>query len=221
MVTKIEVLDAIMGSNMNQVGNKPLRKELFEVYVGRLGDEVVYVGQGKVDRHKHLNSGVSHVYEANMAHFAGNVIGIEVLLLDGKGMAVAKEAELIQELQPRWNKIGGGSSGMRSSIALALLSHTHDGSKQSDDWELLNYARHHLQANNTMYIRPLYAPLDNDHLNRMSARFSRRTSPHKIYESFVKTQDEFGTLYTIKYQESFMAGLSIQIKYCIAGVSRK
>ena len=36
---------------------------MYEVYVCKLNDEVLYVGQGKLGRHKHCNSGCSHVYE--------------------------------------------------------------------------------------------------------------------------------------------------------------
>lgn len=197
-----------------------LSKEMFEVYIGRIANEVVYVGQGKLDRHKHLNSGVSHVYEANMAHFTGKTVEVDLLLLPSKELAISKESELIQELQPRWNKIGNNSSGMRASLSLALRSHTHDGGKQSDDWILLNHARSNLHADNTMYIRSDCVPLSGRHLHMMSVRFGRRTTPHKIYESFIKTKDESGIIYTIKYRASFMSNLSIQIKHCITGVSR-
>ena len=38
---------------------------MYEVYICKLGDEVLYVGHGKLGRHFHCNSGTSHVYELN------------------------------------------------------------------------------------------------------------------------------------------------------------
>lgn len=44
---------------------------MYEVYVCKLNDEVLYVGQGKLGRHNHCKSGCSHVYELNKLHFLG------------------------------------------------------------------------------------------------------------------------------------------------------
>jgi len=46
-----------------------MKSEWSEVYLCYLEDEIVYVGSGKLNRHKHCNSGISHVYELNRLHF--------------------------------------------------------------------------------------------------------------------------------------------------------
>lgn len=74
-----------------------------EVYIGRVGGQVVYVGEGRVGRHKHLNSGVSNVYQANQQHFLGRTIETEVILIDEKEKADALETELIEQYSPPWN----------------------------------------------------------------------------------------------------------------------
>ena len=75
------------------------------VYVGRLNGCVVYVGEGKPGRETHLNSGISHVYEANQAHFSGARISVEIVHKGlSKTQAIEKEKELIISLQPTWNK---------------------------------------------------------------------------------------------------------------------
>lgn len=74
-----------------------------EVYIGRVDGQVVYVGEGRVGRHKHLNSGVSNVYQANQQHFLGRTIETEVILVDEKEKADALETKLIEKYAPPWN----------------------------------------------------------------------------------------------------------------------
>lgn len=75
------------------------------VYAGYYDDTCVYVGEGKPDRYLHLNSGVSHVYEANYYHHTGKYIEVRVLAKDlSKEEALALESNLILELRPLWNK---------------------------------------------------------------------------------------------------------------------
>ena len=77
----------------------------YEVYIAKVYEVVVYVGEGKEGRHKHITSGVSHCYEANKAHFRGDVLSVEVLTQETKESAKSIELELIQELKPLWNKV--------------------------------------------------------------------------------------------------------------------
>ena len=51
----------------------------YEVYVCKNGSEVVYIGEGRFGRHKHCNSGTSHVYELNKLHFDGVVLEVDVV----------------------------------------------------------------------------------------------------------------------------------------------
>lgn len=43
--------------------------DIYEVYVCKHNDEIVYIGSGKTGRHKHCLSGVSANYELNKLHF--------------------------------------------------------------------------------------------------------------------------------------------------------
>lgn len=75
----------------------------YEVYIGSYNGEVKYVGEGKTGRHKHLNSGVSSLYEANEFHFQGKTLDIKVRPMSSKDRAKEVEAELIAKLAPEWN----------------------------------------------------------------------------------------------------------------------
>lgn len=80
---------------------------MYEVYVCKLGDEVLYVGQGRCGRHKHCNSGASHVYELNKLHFSGIEVIVDVVYVDSrKDVVLEKERKMIYELQPKFNIVG-------------------------------------------------------------------------------------------------------------------
>ena len=77
----------------------------YEVYIGMLDGEIVYVGEGVIGRHKHLNSGVSNVYSANRIHFNCGYIDVEVVHSGlNKQEATELEKQLIYEFKPTWNK---------------------------------------------------------------------------------------------------------------------
>lgn len=75
----------------------------YEVYIGRYQGAVMYVGEGKKGRHKHLNSGTSALYQANKSHFEGKVLDIEIRPMQTKEEAERLEKELIASLSPAWN----------------------------------------------------------------------------------------------------------------------
>ena len=81
-----------------------MAKKIYEVYLCKHEGIVVYVGQGYYNRHKHCNSGTSHVYELNNLHFQGVVFDVEVNILDNKDVAVKKEREFIKKYLPKFNK---------------------------------------------------------------------------------------------------------------------
>lgn len=96
--------------------------KIYEVYVCRLGDEVMYVGQGEKGRHKHCNSGISHVYELNRLHFLGNRFVVDVVeYTKSKKEALEVELKLIRELEPKLNvKMGNFvGSNMANKVASA------------------------------------------------------------------------------------------------------
>lgn len=78
----------------------------YEVYKCRLDGNVIYVGQGKTNRHKHCNSGCSHVYELNKMHFQGIVFDVAVKRVKTKYDAILLENHYIQKYKPKYNTVG-------------------------------------------------------------------------------------------------------------------
>lgn len=71
----------------------------YEVYICKYGEDVLYVGQGKIGRHLHCNSGCSHVYGLNRLRFGDVKFTVEVLSLHKtKESAIKEENRLIS----RW-----------------------------------------------------------------------------------------------------------------------
>lgn len=61
------------------ISRDTLKNKNHIVYIARDIDNVVrYIGEGKADRFKHVNSGVSHVYELNKEHFLGRKMDIQI-----------------------------------------------------------------------------------------------------------------------------------------------
>lgn len=75
----------------------------FEVYICKIGSEIVYVGSGKLNRHKHCNSGTSHVYEMNKLHFNGVLFTVEVTHFATREVALEQEIKLIRSYSPKYN----------------------------------------------------------------------------------------------------------------------
>jgi hypothetical protein len=95
MTKTVEVLDALMGSG----------KATHEVYIASSGEYTLYVGEGKIGRHRHCSGGVSHVYGLNLCHFTNTPIKVEVVhLSSSKEYCEAMESDLIYKLKPCLNK---------------------------------------------------------------------------------------------------------------------
>ena len=78
----------------------------YEVYVCKYEDDVLYVGQGKVGRSSHCNSGCSHVYGLNRLHFGKVNFTVEILSLhETQKEAVQEERRLIALHTPKFNKV--------------------------------------------------------------------------------------------------------------------
>lgn len=81
---------------------------MYEVYIAKLENSVVYIGKGKIGRHRHLKSGKSSCVEANKEFFSDNKLRVEVHSTYSKDReALLVEKQLIQELKPLWNKTEG------------------------------------------------------------------------------------------------------------------
>ena len=185
---------------------------MFEVYVGRIGNTVVYVGQGKLGRHKHLTSGISHVYEANRAHFLGDRVDVTVTLVESKVTAVEKEAVLILEMLPIWNKSLVPNTGMRSTLVKTMKRYENTGVVlHKTCWYLLEYAKENLMANNTIYVPTNgIEGCSRQTLYKLHLQFhNRKKDSHKVYESITRVTPEVGeNHYVIKFQEYFMSHIN-------------
>lgn len=85
----------------------------FEVYICSLDKEILYIGSGKINRHKHCNSGISHVYELNKLHFEGKTFTIELKFFDTKEESLEEEINLISKYVPKFNILFTGKSSGR------------------------------------------------------------------------------------------------------------
>ena len=78
---------------------------MFVVYCAKIDGEIVYIGSGKKGREKHCNSGCSHVYALNKAHFEGKDVVVEVMKdCCSKEEALEEEICAIKSLKPTYNK---------------------------------------------------------------------------------------------------------------------
>jgi hypothetical protein len=86
-------------------GSKKKEQAIHIVYVCRYKGDCVYVGEGIQNRHLHITSGISHVYQANAYHFSGRVVDVEIIATGlSKAESLELEAKTILELRPAWNK---------------------------------------------------------------------------------------------------------------------
>ena len=77
----------------------------YEVYAAEYKGDVMYVGSGKKDRHKHLTSGTSHVYLANKHHFDNKLLAVSIIFTtDSKEESLEVEKAYIRDLKPAWNE---------------------------------------------------------------------------------------------------------------------
>lgn len=94
-----------------------------EVYVCKLNGEIVYVGKGKLGRHKHCNSGTSHVFELNKIYFTEGSDVLEVSVVKyfkTDGEAREYEKLLISKYNPKFNKALTGNCNKASTSSESL-----------------------------------------------------------------------------------------------------
>ena len=90
-----------------------MNKDLYEVYVVSTEDTVLYVGQGKLGRHQHCDSGLSHVYGLNRLHFGKVPLKVEVVeTFKTKAESEKREFELIKKFNPKFNLKNNGDSSV-------------------------------------------------------------------------------------------------------------
>lgn len=95
---------------------------MYYVYAGYSGDQLMYIGKGKENRDSHLNSGCSHVYEANKFHFSGGVLEVVRIADHLEELdALELEAFVILEASPLWNSASTGNTYKRSESTSKYL----------------------------------------------------------------------------------------------------
>lgn len=106
----------------------------YYVYSGAYGGKIVYVGKGVKERCLHLNSGISHLYEANKLHFLGEQIDIKIEL-EGltSEQALEEEKRLIIDWQPLWN---GNDNPRRVWVDLIRRSARYIRTLETVPWSL-------------------------------------------------------------------------------------
>lgn len=96
----------------------------YEVYVCKYKEDVLYVGQGKVGRSSHCNSGCSHVYGLNRLHFGKVDFTVDVVSLhETQKEALDEECRLISKLKPKFNKRNNDINSHYNLYNLTYLEH--------------------------------------------------------------------------------------------------
>lgn len=94
--------------------------KIYELYTCSYEGKIVYVGEGIRGRHKHCNSGCSHVFGLNKIYFTEGVESLSVKVLSefkSKIQAQKKEKELIRKYEPMFNKNHSKSCNRQQNMA--------------------------------------------------------------------------------------------------------
>ena len=141
---------------------------VYEVYICKYNGEIVYVGEGIRGRHRHCNSGKSHVYELNELYFTGDktLFNIDVSYVASKKIARETETRLIKKYKPKFNKVGvtndrGAKGVFCARFKLLLTNAVNDSDLTSLKKEKLNvcfdqfliYHSHDMLKNEGLLIR--------------------------------------------------------------------
>lgn len=91
-----------------------MSNKVYEVYICRYNGEIVYIGEGALNRHLHCTSGTSHVFELNELYFLGDkgLFEVDVKYFPTKDKASENEVELIKTYKPKFNKKGNGGTSI-------------------------------------------------------------------------------------------------------------
>ena len=123
-----------------------MNKEVYIAYGGN--NEVLYVGQGNIGRHKHCLSGTSHNKDLNRYYFNNgedSSMTVEVVhscLSDSE--AKAKESEYIKTLKPLFNVVGVSECSYLSATDVVKYENLiqYYLNKEIPDWTV----EHHLKV---------------------------------------------------------------------------
>ena len=99
--------------------------KIHELYHCKYKGEIIYIGHGARGRHRHCDSGCSHVYKLNKIHFSegkGSLYTEVIEEFNDKDSAKAKELLEIQKYRPSLNKVHNGCNNrqLRADESKAL-----------------------------------------------------------------------------------------------------
>jgi hypothetical protein len=119
---------------------------LYEVYICRYKDEVIYIGSGKIGRHKHTISGTSANYGLNKMHFENSVLDIEIKVFKDKKASLDYEKDQIYILRPKLNVIYNYKNYKRNELASEAVALKAKVLKSLMNLNLRNDRRNKLEA---------------------------------------------------------------------------
>lgn len=183
--------------NMNDVNKCP--KEDLYVYQGTVDGVIVYVGMGSIDRSDHLNSGVSHVYEANKSHFSGAVVDVTILeTFSDRKDAMSYEMDIIRKEQPLWNTVGTNKLILRNSIKTACSRFK----KFSSLHGLLILASDCIGNDYKItFDSKTYLKFTGQKCSSSYSKFNQAKTQHKVIDKFDRVSKG---VYEIKFRECFI-----------------
>ena len=123
-----------------------MNKEVYIAYGGN--NEVLYVGQGNIGRHKHCLSGTSHNKDLNRYYFNnGEDFSMTVEVVHSclsESEAKAKECEYIKTLKPLFNVVGVSECSYLSATDVIKYENLIQCylNKEIPDWTV----EHHLKV---------------------------------------------------------------------------
>ena len=149
------------------------------VYVGFIKGQVIYVGYGTSGREKHLNNGISHVYNANKYHFNGGWVDVQIVKEGlNKEQALELEELLIDELKPVWNENKGGQAFSESSKIKAEIKRNRKNLKlHKMEGKLIQIYADKANHEGVVYINPKeFESYHSESLSGLCKRFNYQKS---------------------------------------------
>jgi DNA-binding Lrp family transcriptional regulator len=124
----------------------------FVCYTVRHNDSIVYVGEGRKGREKHVTSGCSHVYELNRLHFSNEQVIVEIESEhSSKDEALAREEELIEMYRPKYNVSKNKFYTEKGDFNSARVPTSHHA---------INVMKELYEAMSSVYYFALYVDID-------------------------------------------------------------
>lgn len=183
--------------------------EGFYVYKGSINGVVMYVGMGSLDRMLHLNSGTSHVYEANKAHFNGVTVDV-YKVKDGltRTEALTFERQLIEDEQPQWNLTYTDVVKIKRSMQRTLTKY-QDLENKSTNLNLLFLALGKVQSDYSFDLNASdFASYTGLRLAGWVANFRSAKNKHKFIDAVQKVK---AGVYNLKLNKTFIDKLDMCI----------